>query len=274
LAKPNGVAVGASGNIYIADTNNHCIRMVAYGTDIISTVAGDGTNGLPGSEGDGGQATLASLAFPYGVAVDASGNIYIADTVNLRIRMVTYSTGFISTVAGVGLSFKPLHIAADSLGNIFFTDNDNHRILTVTKASGIVSTVAGDGTSGFYGDGGLETSAKLNYPLGVALDASGVIYISDAGNHRLRAVGPPPSPSPLPTAPPSPLPTAPPSPLSTAPPSPLSTTFTGLPTSSCKTKSPISPTTRPSKMPVTAKPSKMPLKCKTKKPAGRQQRSL
>jgi trimeric autotransporter adhesin len=278
LAKPNGVTVGVSGNIYIADTFNHCIRMVTYGTGIISTVAGIGTYGSPGNSGDGGKATLASLAYPYGVAIDASENIYIADTVNQRIRMVSYSTGFISTVADG--TFQPIHIAADALGNIIFNDNNNHRILMVTKASSIITTVAGDGTSGFNGDGGLATSAKLKSPQGVALDSSGVIYISDAGNFRIRTVRPPPSPSPtappspLPTAPPSPLPTTPPSPLPTAPPSPLPIASTGLPTSSCKTSLPISPPTRPSKRPVTAKPSNMPLKCKTKKPAGRQQRSL
>jgi trimeric autotransporter adhesin len=278
LARPNGVTVGVSGNIYIADTFNHCIRMVTYGTGIISTVAGIGTYGSPGNSGDGGKATLASLAYPYGVAIDASENIYIADTVNQRIRMVSYSTGFISTVADG--TFQPIHIAADALGNIIFNDNNNHRILMVTKASSIITTVAGDGTSGFKGDGGLATSAKLKSPQGVALDSSGVIYISDTGNFRIRTVQPPPSPSPtappspLPTAQPSPLPTAPPSPLPTAPPSPLPIASTGLPTSLCKTILPISPPTRPSKRPVTAKPSYMPLKRKTKKPAGRQQRSL
>jgi trimeric autotransporter adhesin len=169
LAKPHGVTVGASGNIYIADTNNHCIRMVTYGTGNISTVAGVGTYGSPGNSGDGGLATLVSLAYPYGVAVDASGDICIADTLNQRIRMVTYSTGFVSTVAHDRI-FQPIHIAADALGNIFFSDNNSYRILMVTKASSIITTVAGDGTPGFNGNGGLATSAQLFYPEAVALD--------------------------------------------------------------------------------------------------------
>jgi trimeric autotransporter adhesin len=199
LRNPYGVALDASGNIYIADTYNHRIRMVTKSTGIISTVAGTGSSGY---SGDGGQATSVALRSPQGVAVDASGNIYIADTDNERIRMVTKSTGIISTVAGTGsygysgdggqatsaaLSY-PRGITVDASGNIYIADNSNHRIRMVTKSTGIISTVAGTGSYSYSGDGGQATSAALYYPYGVALDASGNIYIADTYNNRIRMV--------------------------------------------------------------------------------------
>jgi trimeric autotransporter adhesin len=199
LFYPYGVAVDASGNIYIADTYNYRIRMVTKSTGIISTVAGTGSYSY---SGDGGQATSASLNYPRGVAVDASGNIYIADTYNNRIRMVTKSTGIISTVAGDGtqeykgdggpatsaILYYPASIAVDALGNIYIADSSNYRIRMVTKSTGIISTVAGSGSSGSSGDGGQATSAVLNYPRGVAVDASGNIYIADTNSHCIRMV--------------------------------------------------------------------------------------
>jgi trimeric autotransporter adhesin len=197
LYYPYFVAIDASGNIYIADTNNNRVRMVTLSTGIISTVAGNGSSGY---SGDGGLATSANLYSLRGVAFDASGNIYIADTYNLRMRMVTKSTGIISTVAGTGsygysgdggiaTSAKLTHpqgFAIDASGNIYIADADNHRIRMVTKSTGIISTVAGTGSSGYSGDGGIATSAGLYYPRGVAIDASGNIYIADYSNHRIR----------------------------------------------------------------------------------------
>jgi trimeric autotransporter adhesin len=197
LSYPGGVAIDASGNIYIVDTGNSRIRMVTKSTGIISTVAGTGSYGY---RGDGGIATSASLNFPRGVAIDASGNLYIADTDNNRIRMVTKSTGIISTVAGTGSSGYsgdgglatsaalnyPRGVAIDASANIYIADFYNYRIRMVTKSTGIISTVAGTGSSGYSGDGGLATSAALNYPYGVAIDASGNIYIADTHNHRIR----------------------------------------------------------------------------------------
>jgi trimeric autotransporter adhesin len=199
LQAPRGITVDASGNMYIADTNNYRVRMVMKSTGIITTVAGDGT---PGSKGDGGQATSASLLTPYGVAVDASGNIYISDTNNYRIRMVTKSTGIITTVAGDGSRgysgdggqatsasmYYPWGIAVDAPGNIYIADAGNYRIRLVTKSTGIITTVAGDGTFGFKGDGEQATSASMYYPWGVAIDASGNIYIVDTINYRIRMV--------------------------------------------------------------------------------------
>jgi trimeric autotransporter adhesin len=199
LSMPYAVAVDTSGNIYIADSWNNRIRLVTKNTGIISTVAGDGTRRY---SGDGGLATSATLSMPYAVAVDASGNICIADTYNNRIRLVTKSTGIITTVAGNGTygysgdgglatsatMRYPRGVAVDTSGNIFFADNYNHRIRLVTKITGIIATVAGDDASGYSGDGGLATSATLNYPYGVAVDASGNIYIADSRSHCVRMV--------------------------------------------------------------------------------------
>jgi trimeric autotransporter adhesin len=211
LNYPRGVAVDASGNIYIADTYNNRIRMVTKSTGIISTVAGDGTQEY---KGDGGPATSAILYYPASIAVDALGNIYIADSSNYRIRMVTKSTGIISTVAGSGSSGSsgdggqatsatlnsPYGVAVDASGNIYIADSSNNRIRMVTKSTGIISTVAGSGPYGYSGDGGQATSAVLKYPYGVAVDASGNIYIADSYNYRIRMFALPASPA----APPSP----------------------------------------------------------------------
>jgi trimeric autotransporter adhesin len=199
LGYPSGIAVDASGNVYIADTNNDRIRVVTKSTGIITTVAGDG---LPAYSGDGGQATSASLRNPRDVAVDASGNIYIADNNNHRIRMVTKSTGIITTVAGdgredytgdggqataAGLN-HPYGVVVDASGNIYIVDISNRRIRMVTKSTGIITTVAGDGLPVYSGDGGQATSASLGYPSGIAVDASGNIYIADPESNRIRMV--------------------------------------------------------------------------------------
>jgi sugar lactone lactonase YvrE len=155
-----------------------------------------------GYEGDGGPATSAGLFNPHGVTVDASGNIYIADTGNNRIRMVTRSTGIVTTVAGDGsYGYKgdggqatstgllnPYGVAVDASGNIYIADTGDYRIRLVTSSTGIITTVAGDGTAGYKGDGGQATSAGLTYPYGVAVDASGNIYIADSYDNRIRLV--------------------------------------------------------------------------------------
>jgi hypothetical protein len=137
-----------------------------------------------------------------GVAVDTSGNIFIADQFNHRIRRVDVTTGFISTVAGNGTgSFSgdgglatsaslafPSGVAVDATGNIFIADQDNHRIRRVDAATGIISTVAGNGTADSSGDGGPATSASLNRPARVALDAAGSLFIADQFNQSIRRV--------------------------------------------------------------------------------------
>ena len=197
---PSGVAVDAAGNLLIADTNNARIRRVDGATGIISTVAG---NGAFGFIGDGGPATAASLNFPSRVALDAAGNLLIADTSNHRIRRVDGATGIITTVAGSGFANRfsgdggpatgaslnaPSGVALDAAGNLFLSDRNNQRIRRVDAASGIITTVAGNGIAGFGGDGGPATSASLNAPSGVALDAAGNLLIVDTNNARIRRV--------------------------------------------------------------------------------------
>jgi sugar lactone lactonase YvrE len=195
---PYGVAVDASGNLFIADTSNHRIRMVST-NGIITTVAGNGTGGY---SGDGGAATNANLHAPYRVAVDTSGNLFIADYFNSRVRRVS-TNGIITTVAGNGTwgysgdggaatnanLADPVGVAVDASGNLFIADYAKQRIRTVS-ANGIITTVAGNGNNGYSGDGGKATSASLNSPYGVAVDASGNLFIADTYNNRIRKVIP------------------------------------------------------------------------------------
>jgi sugar lactone lactonase YvrE len=193
LAIPNGVALDAAGNLYIADAGNHCIRKVSNG--VITTVAGNGTSGY---SGDGGPATTAQLAIPWGVAVDAAGNLYIGDFSNYRVRKV--SNGVMTTVAGNGTRgysgdggpatsaelTQPQGVAVDGAGNLYIADGGNQRIRKV--ANGVIATVAGNGTLGFSGDKGPATSAQLSTPEYVAVDSAGNLYIADLGNSRVRLV--------------------------------------------------------------------------------------
>ena len=194
---PWGVAVDSAGTLYIADFSNHRIRKVTTG-GIISTVAGDGVGTY---SGDGGAATAASLQDPSGVAVDSSGNLFIVDKSNRRIRKVTAATGLISTVAGNGISGSagdggpatsanlraPSGVAVDGAGNFYIADQLNNKIRKVT-AAGIITTVAGNGTATYTGDGGLATSTGLNFPSSVIVDSSGTLYISDFSNYCIRKV--------------------------------------------------------------------------------------
>jgi sugar lactone lactonase YvrE len=219
LNTPYGVAVDRSGNIFIADTVNCVVREVFSSNGHISTVAGDNSLGC-GYSGDGTSATSAQLNLPYDVAVDSSGDIFIADYNNFVIREVSASTGNISTFAGVAVP-DPNHagkmiglvrysgdgypakdaelgflnatpwaagMATDRSGNIFIADTANHAIRKVSASTGIISTVAGNGLIGHSGDGGPATSAQLFYPRDVAVDGSGNIYIMDSGNCVVRKI--------------------------------------------------------------------------------------
>ncbi len=192
-----GIAIDGSGNVYITDVDSGCVRKINT-SGIISRYAGNGSSGY---SGDGGQATAAQLGLPYGITFDGSGNLYIADDVNNCIRKVA-TTGIITTFAGTGIAGfsgdggaataaqlnTPYAVAADGSGNIYITDLLNHRIRKVTT-SGTISTIAGTGTSGFSGDGGPATAAQLSNAIDVEVAASGVIYIADASNKRVRKIG-------------------------------------------------------------------------------------
>jgi trimeric autotransporter adhesin len=196
LSEPFGLAVDAVGNLYIADTSNHRIRKIDT-SGIITTVAGNGTESF---SGDGGAATSATLNTPIGVAVDTAGNLYIADAFNNRIRKVN-AAGVITTVAGNGdarfsgdhaaatsasLS-APFGVAVDKAGNVYIADTSSHRIRKV-DTSGMINTVAGNGTEGFSGDGGPAARASLNFPTGVTVDRAGNLFITDQSNNRIRKV--------------------------------------------------------------------------------------
>jgi sugar lactone lactonase YvrE len=196
LGAPDGVTVDSLGNIYIADEANNRIRKVST-TGIISTIAGNGTGSY---SGDGGAATAAEINYPTGVVVDHSGNVYIADINNNRVRIVS-TTGIITTFAGNGTgSYSgdggqataaeldlPYGLAMDVSGNLYIGDASNNRIRKVNTL-GIISTIAGNGSSGYSGDGGMATSESLTNPNGVAVDASGNVYIADYDNNRIREV--------------------------------------------------------------------------------------
>jgi len=200
LNKPNGVFVDSSGNIFIADKENHCIRKVDAASGNICTVAGRG--GMGGWSPNGGVATNSKLNKPTGVFVDATGDIFIADTDSCRIRKVDVATGKILGVAGDGFCAyagdggpaisaqlnRPHQVFVDAAGNVFFADTANHRIRVVDGATGDIDTLAGSGTAGYSGDGGLATNAQLDSPRGVCLNGAGEMVIADTMNACLREV--------------------------------------------------------------------------------------
>ena len=195
LGGVRGIAVDPAGNIFATDTdNNIVVKISPNGT--LTVVAG---NGIKTFSGDGGLATSARLWEPRGVAADTSGNIYIADTLNQRIRKVI-PNGTISTIAGVGAQSygdggpatsaalnHPQGVVADGAGNFYIADTRNHRVRKVS-AAGIITTVAGNGIQGFSGDGGPGALASLDQPRGLELGPGGELYIADFQNGRVRKV--------------------------------------------------------------------------------------
>jgi len=195
LFSPSAVAVDSSGNVYIADTLNHRIRKVSG--KIITTVAGTGNAGF---SGDGGPALSARLNAPSGLAVDSIGNVYVADTLNHRVRKIL-PDGAITTVAGSGArAFSgdngpatqaslntPRGVTVDKTGRVVIADFGNHRIRQVS-AAGAITTLAGTGSQGFSGDNGPAAAAALNFPYGVAADITGAVYVADSVNQRIRKI--------------------------------------------------------------------------------------
>jgi|DewCreStandDraft_4_1066084.scaffolds.fasta_scaffold06561_5 sugar lactone lactonase YvrE len=196
LNYPFALALDREGNLYVADKENHRIRRISKDGKI-TTIAGTGAAGYSGDEGP---AARAQLDTPSGVAVDASGNVYIADTYNNRIRKVT-PDGVIVTVAGTGRFgyagdggpataarlALPMGVVVDQEGNLYIADYLNRRVRRLSP-DGTITTVAGDGRAGYSGDDGPATAARLDYPHGVAADASGRLYVSDVGSHVVRRI--------------------------------------------------------------------------------------
>jgi hypothetical protein len=193
LSYPTAVAIDSNNNVYIADTNNHRIREITGTT--INTVAGDGSQSY---SGDGGLATVAGLDSPNGVAVDSGFNIYIGDTHNQSVRLVTYTTGKISTVAGTGAKgfngdgaaattelARPRGVAVGASGTVYVADSDNDLIRTIS--GGQIATIAGNGSEGYSGDSSASTSAALDTPRSVAY-RSGAVVIADTDNQAVREV--------------------------------------------------------------------------------------
>lgn len=197
--RPMGVAVDRDGNVYVADSLNHRIRKIDT-RGVITTVAGNGLTGegMGRFWGDGGPATKAALNTPMGVAVDDRGNVFIADTMNHRIRKID-GRGVITTVAGNGQRGNagdvagatlaqldtPTDVVVDSLGNFLIADSQNHRIRRV-NVRGNVTGIAGIARRGYEGDGGPANVARFYLPLGVGLDSLDNIYIADTRNNRVR----------------------------------------------------------------------------------------
>jgi RHS repeat-associated protein len=208
LYYPSGVALDGSGNVYIADKFNSVIWKINATTGVITIVAGEHGQACSTPTlacGDGGSPLNANLNYPTGVAVDGSGNIYIADTSDNRIREVMVSENTIATIAGTGNSGYngdninaktaelnlPSSVAVDGRGNVYIADTSNNRIREV--AGGIITPVAGSSTAcssptAACGDHGAATSAQLHFPNGVALDSFGNIYIADTSDERIREV--------------------------------------------------------------------------------------
>ena len=206
LNAPTGVAVDGQGNLFIADQGNNLVRRVDAITQTITTVAGGGTIGSGTDQiGDGGPATSAILDGPQCVAVDQSGNLYIADSFHNLVRVVNAASGIITVMAGGGSSqgndgfgdggaainaglSDPTGLALDSAGNLYIADAGDNLIRRVDAATGIITAVAGNGVAGYSGDGGLATTATLSSPLGVRVDAANNVYVADFGNSVIRQI--------------------------------------------------------------------------------------
>ena len=222
---PHGINLDTIGNVYFGDWSAYnVIRKITISTGIISTVAGTGSSS-GGFNGDNIQATAATLYTPYDVVLDSYNNLYISDRYNYRIRMVTVSTGVITTVVGTGTASStgdggaatsantkgPCFSRFDSSGNLYISECEGSRVRKVITVStniptstpsiqptyypslsphsiSVISTIAGTGTAGYSGDNGQATSATVNLPLGIAIDSSGNVYFNEYINSRVRKI--------------------------------------------------------------------------------------
>ena len=206
LNGPEGIAVDRFGNIFVADSDNDRIRKITVSTGIITTVAGGGKGNINVEPVDNVIATSTILTSPRDVALDTYGNIYIAG--GGRVRKVTASTGIITTIAGKSIFYSattptlgvaatanylanPTGVTVDSSGNVFYTDRYTNSIYKITASTGLLSLVAGNNrfmNYGYYGDGVAASTALLNDPRFIEVDAIGNLYFADTENHRIRKV--------------------------------------------------------------------------------------
>jgi sugar lactone lactonase YvrE len=214
VARPTGIAVDPFGNLYFSSSWSRVRKLIAS-SGIIETVAGQIFTGF---SGDDGPAVEAHFDDPVPGVVNRNGDIYIADYENSRIRMVSGSTGIVTTLAGSGAcptGVPPFNVticqggfggdgglarnatlnyaaavASDVDGNLYIADTINHRIRRVDASTGLISTIAGNGVNGFSGDGGPATDAEIGFPTGIAVDGSGRVYFADENNNRIRVLIP------------------------------------------------------------------------------------
>lgn len=187
---PSGVVIDSSGNVYVADNSNNTIRKITP-AGVVSTFAGSGS-----AASVDGTGTAASFKAPYGVAIDNSDNVYVADSSGNKIRKIT-SAGVVTTLAGSGsygstdatgtsASFSGPHaLAVDGAGNVYVVDSNNYKIRKITSA-GVVTTLAGSGSAGSVD--GTGTAASFKYAAGIAVDSSGNVYVADSNNHKIRKI--------------------------------------------------------------------------------------
>lgn len=202
LNMPFDVAFDSGGHLYFSDTMNHCIRRVDAKSGVVTTVVGCGTKGF---SGDGGPALKAELDEPYGVVLDARGNLYFADRLNRRVRRVDAGTGVITTIAGDGSKkfsgdggpgaraglVEPNGVALDPKeARLFIADVADHRVRVVDLGTGTITTFAGTGRGKFAGDGGPASAASIFGARAVEVGADGTVFILERQGNRLRGVDP------------------------------------------------------------------------------------